>query len=270
MNVARKGKATQSSTASSGGARARPSTATPAAPTPTAARRTPARGATNPWWEVDLGREVPIESIVVCNRTDGDLGTRLKDFTARRCSTPTSKTVFETTKNPAPKAKAEFAVGAASPERVVRRAAMLALAERPRPGGGRRSRRSPSSWPTTTTAPPRCRRCCASRPRDWPKDEAKAAARRPCWRTSASCRSTERTTPRVARRDAARRRARGAAAAGRGEGGAQGAGRARRARDPRRHAHRPDAVTTRSGWSCRPASRSSSCSRTPTSCRTTS
>ena len=33
-----------------------------------------------PWWEVDLGSEQMIESILVWNRTDGGLGTRLTDF----------------------------------------------------------------------------------------------------------------------------------------------------------------------------------------------
>lgn len=31
----------------------------------------------NPWWEVDLGSELPIESIAVWNRTDGNVGSRL-------------------------------------------------------------------------------------------------------------------------------------------------------------------------------------------------
>lgn len=34
----------------------------------------------NPWWEVDLGAEVPIDRIVVWNRTDGGTGTRLEGF----------------------------------------------------------------------------------------------------------------------------------------------------------------------------------------------
>ena len=127
VNVARKGKATQSSTASRRRRRPRRSTATRAATTPTAARRTRSEGTDNPWWEVDLGREVPIEKIVVCNRTDGNLGDRLNNFTVRVLDA-NKKTVFESAKNPTPKEKAEFTVGAVSPERVVRKAAMLALA----------------------------------------------------------------------------------------------------------------------------------------------
>ena len=40
-------------------------------------------GTPNPWWEVDLGGEYPIESIVIYNRTDGGLGKRLKGFTLK-------------------------------------------------------------------------------------------------------------------------------------------------------------------------------------------
>ncbi|MDB6123350.1 MAG: putative rane-bound dehydrogenase [Pedosphaera sp.] len=35
----------------------------------------------NPWWELDLGSDQPIDSIVVWNRTDGDFGKRLDGFT---------------------------------------------------------------------------------------------------------------------------------------------------------------------------------------------
>jgi hypothetical protein len=35
---------------------------------------------TNPWWEVDLGGAIPIEKIVVWNRTDGNLQSRLSNF----------------------------------------------------------------------------------------------------------------------------------------------------------------------------------------------
>src|SRR5205085_9230938 len=83
-------------------------------------------GTDDPWWEVDLGREVPVERIVVWNRTDGNLGTRLKDYVVRVLDAD-KRTVFQKTKQPAPKVSAEFKVGSGSPERVVRRAAMLAL-----------------------------------------------------------------------------------------------------------------------------------------------
>lgn len=38
-------------------------------------------GERNPWWEVDLGSEQPVEAVSVWNRTEGDLGKRLDGFT---------------------------------------------------------------------------------------------------------------------------------------------------------------------------------------------
>jgi azurin len=35
----------------------------------------------NPWWELDLGSDQPVDSVVVWNRTDGELGKRLDGFT---------------------------------------------------------------------------------------------------------------------------------------------------------------------------------------------
>ena len=54
----------------------------------------------SPWWEVDLGAELPVESIVIYNRTDGDLGKRLNGFTLRVLDKD-RKVVFEKTKQPA-------------------------------------------------------------------------------------------------------------------------------------------------------------------------
>jgi putative heme-binding domain-containing protein len=84
-------------------------------------------GTNDPWWEVDLGREFPIETIKVYNRTDGNLGSRLNNFVLRVLDAD-KRAVFQKTKNPAPKESVAIAVGAANPERVVRRSAMLALA----------------------------------------------------------------------------------------------------------------------------------------------
>jgi hypothetical protein len=33
------------------------------------------------WWQVDLGHDYPIRSVVIWNRTDNDMGKRLTDFT---------------------------------------------------------------------------------------------------------------------------------------------------------------------------------------------
>ncbi|QDU19374.1 PVC-type heme-binding CxxCH protein [Urbifossiella limnaea] len=84
-------------------------------------------GTDEAWWEVDLGREYPIELVRVFNRTDGNLGSRLNNFTLKVLDADRG-VAFQQLKNPAPKGKADVAVGAANPERVVRRSAMLALA----------------------------------------------------------------------------------------------------------------------------------------------
>src|SRR5262249_27747146 len=80
----------------------------------------------NPWWEVDLGREVPIDAIVVYNRTDDGLGQRLNGFTLKVLDKGRG-TVFQKTNLPAPRASARYEISGESPERVIRRAAMFAL-----------------------------------------------------------------------------------------------------------------------------------------------
>jgi putative heme-binding domain-containing protein len=80
----------------------------------------------NPWWEVDLGAELPIDSVVIYNRTDGNLGKRLDGFTLKVLDGQRN-VVFHKEGQPAPPVKVAFEVGGASPERVVRRAAMAAL-----------------------------------------------------------------------------------------------------------------------------------------------
>ncbi len=85
-----------------------------------------AEGTKDPWWEVDLGREFPIDTIVIWNRTDGALGDRLNGFTLKVLG-KRHEVVFEKTKQPIPRPKSSFAVGSESPERVIRREAMVAL-----------------------------------------------------------------------------------------------------------------------------------------------
>jgi putative heme-binding domain-containing protein len=126
VNVARQGKASQSSTAS-GGAAARGIDGNTSGAWADGGQTHTQEGTEDPWWEVDLGREVPVERIVVWNRTDGNLANRLNNFTLRVLDAD-KRTVFQKVKNPTPKVKAAFAVGAASPDRTVRKAAMLALA----------------------------------------------------------------------------------------------------------------------------------------------
>jgi putative heme-binding domain-containing protein len=124
-NVARQGKATQSSTAHGGDA-SRAIDGNRSGSYGDGGQTHTAEKTTDPWWEVDLGGEFPISTIAIYNRTDGDLGQRLKGFTLKVLDR--SRTVvFEKKNQQAPAKSVSFDVGVASPERVVRWAAMKAL-----------------------------------------------------------------------------------------------------------------------------------------------
>jgi putative heme-binding domain-containing protein len=125
VNVARKGKASQSSTGYGGDA-SRGIDGNTNGNFNEGGQTHTQEGVDNPWWQVDLGQEIPIEKIVVWNRTDGNLGQRLNNFTIRILDANKNE-VFLQAKNPAPKEKAEYTVGASSPERIIRKAAMFAL-----------------------------------------------------------------------------------------------------------------------------------------------
>ncbi|MFO0951948.1 MAG: PVC-type heme-binding CxxCH protein [Isosphaeraceae bacterium] len=83
-------------------------------------------GTNGPWWEVDLGSEMPIEDVLIYNRTDGNLGSRLNNFTLKVLDA-SRQVVFEKTRQPAPERRSTVAVGGGSPEGSVRRAVMAAL-----------------------------------------------------------------------------------------------------------------------------------------------
>ncbi|HMC63332.1 MAG TPA: PVC-type heme-binding CxxCH protein, partial [Gemmataceae bacterium] len=80
----------------------------------------------NPWWEVDLGSELPIDAIVIYNRTEGSLGRRLNGFTLQVLD-ESRRPIFQKTKLPAPDRMASYEVSGASLERAIRHAAMKAL-----------------------------------------------------------------------------------------------------------------------------------------------
>jgi putative heme-binding domain-containing protein len=124
-NVARSGKATQKSTAHGGDA-SKGIDGNTSGTYGNGGQTHTEENTANPWWEVDLGAEYPIDSIVVYNRTDGDLGKRLQNFTIKVLDKGRG-VVFEKKDQPAPEVKATFAVGGESPERVVRHAAMNAI-----------------------------------------------------------------------------------------------------------------------------------------------
>jgi putative heme-binding domain-containing protein len=124
-NVARQGKASQSSTAYGGDA-SKAIDGNKSGKYEDGGQTHTEENKQNPWWEVDLGAEFPIETIIVYNRTDEGLGKRLDGFTLKVLD-KSGTAVFERRRNPAPEVKATFEVGGEAPEKVVRRSAMLAL-----------------------------------------------------------------------------------------------------------------------------------------------
>lgn len=80
----------------------------------------------DPWWEVDLGAEYPIDLVTVHNRNEGNLGRRLDGF-ALKILDSSRKEVFIREDIPAPDAKEEIPVGGGGAEAMIRRAAMTAI-----------------------------------------------------------------------------------------------------------------------------------------------
>jgi putative heme-binding domain-containing protein len=124
-NVARSGKATSSSWAFEGGAH-RGIDGNTSGEFSKGGSTHSLENERDPWWEVDLGREVPVEAITIYNRTDGNLGGRLNGYTLKVLDARKNP-VFERKGNPAPAVKATFQLGDESPAVAVRKAAMLAL-----------------------------------------------------------------------------------------------------------------------------------------------
>ena len=79
----------------------------------------------SPWWEVDLGAERPIESVAVWNRVEGELGKRLDKFTLTVLD-GARNAVFQQKDNPAPDRNVTIAVSS-DPIGGLRRAAIRAL-----------------------------------------------------------------------------------------------------------------------------------------------
>ncbi len=85
----------------------------------------------NPWWEVDLGGNRTIESVVVWNRTEGELGRRLEGFTLKVLDADRDVAVErKSVAAPAPSLKIEL--GAADPLVALRLAAIRAAVAMPK------------------------------------------------------------------------------------------------------------------------------------------
>jgi putative heme-binding domain-containing protein len=124
-NVARQGRASQKNTAHGGDPRRAIDGKTAGSYGAGTSTHTQ-ENTNNPWWEVDLGEEQPIEAIVVHNRTDGDLGKRLEGFTVKVLNASRAE-VTRLDRIAAPAPRAELKLPESDPAAGVRQAAMLAL-----------------------------------------------------------------------------------------------------------------------------------------------
>ena len=109
-NVALGGKASQSSTSNGGVAARAIDGRTDGAFSDSGTQTHTNEGEVNPWWEVDLGGNRSVESIVVWNRREGDLGKRLDGFTLTVLDGQ-RREVFKKTSIPAPDVNVSIPVG---------------------------------------------------------------------------------------------------------------------------------------------------------------
>lgn len=126
-NIARRGRATQKNTAHGGDA-SRAIDGNKSGSYSDGGQTHTEENTGNPWWEVDLGSEQPIDQIVVYNRTDGDLGLRLSGWTLKVLDNHRQE-VFKRTDLPAPQVSATFELSGSGPQALIRRAAMQALTQ---------------------------------------------------------------------------------------------------------------------------------------------
>jgi putative heme-binding domain-containing protein len=108
-NVARKGQASQKDT-SHGGVASRAIDGNPAGDYASGSQtHTAVENGKDPWWEVDLGGPRRVDRIVVHNRTDGTLGSRLEGFSVVLLDDG-RREGFRVDRQPAPAANAEIRV----------------------------------------------------------------------------------------------------------------------------------------------------------------
>lgn len=122
-NVARRGQATQKNV-SSGGVASRAIDGNKSGAYGDGGQTHTAENTPQPWWEVDLGEEFPIDRINIFNRTE--IPDRLANFTLKVLDDKRGE-VFKKEKNPAPAVSVSFELEGGGPASLVRRAAMMAL-----------------------------------------------------------------------------------------------------------------------------------------------
>ena len=82
----------------------------------------------NPFWEVDLGQEYPIDDVVIWNRTEsaGSMASRMDGFTVTVMN-GSRKKVFESAGHKGPNPNVKISVGEANPRVQIKRSAVNAL-----------------------------------------------------------------------------------------------------------------------------------------------
>ncbi len=127
VNVARQGRASQKNT-SSGGDAGRGIDGNKSGRYGDGGQTHTEENTNRPYWEVDLGEELPIEEIAIYNRTDDRLGQRLDGFTLLVLDGNRSE-VFKQEKIAAPRTSITVELSGSGPAAGVRRAAMIALTQ---------------------------------------------------------------------------------------------------------------------------------------------
>jgi putative heme-binding domain-containing protein len=123
-NIARQGQAKQSAT-SHGGAAAKALDGNKSPIYSNGGQTHTPEDQPNPWWEVDLGGDHPIERIAILGRGEG-FENRLQGFTLKVLDSARNE-AFVLKDQPAPKPESTFEVGGGGVESLVRRAAINAL-----------------------------------------------------------------------------------------------------------------------------------------------
>jgi len=127
VNVARKGRASQKNT-SNGGDASRGIDGNKSGSFGDGGQTHSEENTGRPYWEVDLGEEMPIDQIVIYNRTESDLGKRLNSFTLLVLDNSRGET-FKQQDIPAPEKSATFELAGGGPAASIRRVAMNALTQ---------------------------------------------------------------------------------------------------------------------------------------------
>ncbi|MDX1963882.1 MAG: GDSL-type esterase/lipase family protein [Pirellulales bacterium] len=125
QNVARQGRASQKNT-SHGGEAARGIDGNKAENYGAGGQTHSEENTNQPYWEVDLGQDYPLEKIVIYNRKDGDLGDRLNNHTLEVLNSA-REVIFKLENQPAPQSQAQVDLPAGGLASRIRRAAMLAI-----------------------------------------------------------------------------------------------------------------------------------------------